>query len=209
MNKIEKIKNKNHDEIHAPEFGATILHTSFDLEPLIRHAKTLLPRFKRPTTSKLTSNYQFFCLSEVSHAEWVGLWGKIAGQIADHINQSGLIESCRKKIDFDDLYLTQYDESPIGVGPHMDTNCRLVVATLVLEGNPAFYICKDKKMNGSQLIEAKVGDIFLLRADDFPGVGISTLDRPIHYVGEIKGGPMLQFGMRQYFTPPPEADYFD
>ena len=194
--------NKLHvQQLLEPTRGATVIKASCIKTAFInmhsnlaKEAQGLHSKFKTPPQSNLISHYQFLCLNpKEAGSSFVEFAMDLEDSLQRELSSFFEIED---PIRFDDLYLTAYSASEMGVGPHRDTNCKNLVATLVLTGDPAFYICKDKEQSGSIAIHAQAGDLLLMRAEGFQG-----LSRPYHYVGQTNG--FLQLGFRQYKNPPP------
>ena len=186
------ITQTNIDQLLDLTRGATVInegelqHTS-----LLAFAQPLLAGFKVPPDGSLISNYSFTCLSDRPHQCWEDFATILARELNDKITPYLPIEP----INFDDLYLTFYPPSQMGVGCHRDTNCKGLVLAYVLEGTLPFYICEDKAMNNSQLLTVKPGEILLMR-----GRNLGELPQPFHFVGPVEKS-VLQFGLRQYIDP--------
>jgi len=195
MRPFISMERKHIDDLLNPSLGATAMAIDTnlvdDLQSLARESVSGMTKAQAPT---LVSNYSYFCLDPKKQS----LWTEFSAQIASQLNHEiGSYIDLPERIIFDDLYLTKYEESEMGVGPHRDVNCKNFVVVLVLEGNPSFFICKDKDLSGSVIFPAQAGDLMIMRAKTF-----LDLPAPLHYVGQIHGGPMLQFGMRQYISKP-------
>lgn len=177
-----------------PALGAvSIPVTSEHLPEMMRQGLASTVLLKKPESEKLVSNYRFRCIDPATDS----MWRTFANEVATILNSElAPYLELPEKIEFDDLYLTYYLKSEMGVGPHRDINCKNLVVVLVLWGNPAFYVCKDKEMSESVSIPSKVGELMIMRAPNF-----LDLQGPCHYVGAMHEG-MLQFGMRQYIPKP-------
>ncbi len=186
-------------DIMDSDFGATSVPViAEDFSMMERLGREALPSFTKARSERLVSNYSFLCLDPGSES----VWTRFSVRLADELNRelSRLIK-LPEPIIFDDLYLTHYEESEEGVGPHRDTNCKNLVVVLVLFGNPSFNIHHDRHPRQPTNIPTKVGELMILRAKQFPTIGFDA-GTPLHNVGEIQSGGMLQFGMRQYITKP-------
>ncbi|MEN9604888.1 MAG: hypothetical protein RJB39_573 [Candidatus Parcubacteria bacterium] len=187
------ITKQNIDELLDPTCGATVIGGGeFQHTSLLPFADALRSRFKVPPPGNLVSNYSFTCLSDRPQR----IWEDFSTAFAQDLNNRLLPQlPFAEQLTFDDLYLTYYPPSVMGVGCHRDTNCKGLVLAYVLEGTLPFFICKDKDMNQPQQIIVQPGQILAMRAAQ-----IGDLPRPYHFVGEVKD-PVLQLGLRQYINP--------
>ncbi len=176
-----------------PSCGAFSTPLTYDIREMAAIATKAQPSFKQAASERLVSNYSYRCIDPVTESIWTGFAGTIASELNRELRS---FIDIPERIEFDDLYFTNYHESPMGVGPHRDVNCKNLVVVLILQGNPAFFVCKDKDLSGSLAIPSAVGELMIMRARSF-----LDLEGPLHYVGAIKPG-MLQFGMRQYINKP-------
>lgn len=182
------------DQLLDKDRGGTTVHIEHNTwhKDMLSQAEALLHRFKTPASGNLISNYTYHCIDPSEKSIWTEVAHMIATKLNSELSQ---VLDLTDNIQFDDLYLTHYQKSDMGVSPHRDTKCKNIVASLILSGEPSFFICKSKEMNGSIKIPTTSGELMLMRGDQF-----QDLPRPFHYVGKTSG--MLQFGMRQYINPP-------
>lgn len=187
------ITQQNTNELLDPVRGATVIGGGeFQHTSLLPFAQSLFARFKVPSPGNLVSNYSYTCLSDRPHE----IWENFARAFAQDLNNRLLPHlPFAEQLAFDDLYLTFYPPSDMGVGCHRDTNCKGLVLAYVLEGTLPFVICKDKEMNDPQLITVKPGQLLAMRAAQ-----VGDLPRPYHFVGQTRQS-VLQLGLRQYITP--------
>lgn len=196
---------------------SSVFPSLFSIEKMQKEAAELSDRFYIPEPGTLESNYRCQCLP----LQPSNIWTATAKTLARILNEQ-LIPQLRAihdiaeedfeidDIEFDDLYLTEYpfilmqNELPeqnrlLGVGPHRDTNCKGIVAAIVIQGTLPFYVCKEKDLSGSISLSVKTEEILLMRADKF-----GSLPRPLHYVGKIDSeqDSVIQFGLRQYIKKP-------
>jgi len=114
-------------------------------------------------------------------------------------NMNNLFE-LENKIKFDCVILQEYEyienENKYAMPPHRDQKGFVnLVIVLLVEGESNFYIAKDKSGLDEKYIDAKVGDLIVMRGYDF----MNIKERPIHYVGKIqKGKRRVTLGFRQF-----------
>jgi len=164
-----------------------------DFYEMVRLGIEQVPSLTKAHSETLVSNYSYGCIDPNIMSIWKGFANQLASELNYEMNTHFDMGSM---LEFDDLYFTHYPVSPMGVGPHRDTNCKNLVIVLVLTGTSNFCICKEKDLSGTSVIPCRAGQLMIMRAREFVG-----LEAPLHYVGAIQE-PMLQFGMRQYITKP-------
>ncbi len=96
-------------------------------------------------------------------------------------------------IKFSEVSLQKYEKGSIGITPHHDfKKYRNLIAILVLEGKGRFCICDDREKSNYKEIDAKAGNIILMR-----GVGFMQSDfRPFHFIDRITEDRYV-LGLRQ------------
>ncbi len=104
-------------------------------------------------------------------------------------------------INFTDLSLQRYPVSApdcqYAISPHRDDNRSInLVAVILLGGQAPFYICDGRDGENSELIPVKIGEMILMRGQDFGKPRKVDLKRPMHYVGRVTK-ERLTFGLRQ------------
>lgn len=98
-------------------------------------------------------------------------------------------------IAFNEHSLQVYPANSVGVTPHIDSvRCKNCIAIVMLQGDGNLYTCTDKTCISHTLIEAKPGDIVILRAAGFAQQDIQQ----VHTLRDIQKG-RTSFGMRQVF----------
>lgn len=182
-------------ELLDPNNGATVIRlnqTELKSQRLREQARTLFEGFTTPPESSLVSNYSFICLADSPDH----IWNQFGEILANELNTKLVPHlPISEPVEFDDLYLTHYPSSNMGVGCHRDTNCKGLVLSYVLEGVLPFSVCADKQMNHPRTMKVFQGEILIIRADK-----VGELLRPFHFVGKINT-PILQLGLRQYINP--------
>lgn len=131
-----------------------------------------------------------------------GMFRDIAYHLAAVVE--GSLKSYRfflEPLAFNDFSLQRYPVSDsgqsYGISPHRDhVHAINLIAVLLLQGESAFYLCKDRSGSDSQLIKAPVGSVILMRGYRFGESRGKKFDRPIHYVGRVTQ-ERLSFTMRQ------------
>ncbi len=104
-------------------------------------------------------------------------------------------------INFTDLSLQRYPVSEsdcqYAISPHRDSKRSInLVVVILLGGQAPFYICDGRAGENSQLIPVNVGEMILMRGQDFGKPRNVELKRPMHYVGRVTK-ERLTFGLRQ------------
>ncbi len=196
---IINLKQKHINDLLDPKLGATVVTIdSAFLREIQKAIEGLTQQFTQAKSDTLTSNYSYVCLGALPMNGGLRYLVEFSKKLADELtSEISRYIDLPEQIEFDDLYLTKYQISEMGVGPHRDVNCKNFVMVLVLEGTPAFYVCEEKNMKGSVLVPAQVGDLMIMRAKKF-----LDLPAPLHYVGAVKKTSVLQLGMRQYISRP-------
>ena len=100
-------------------------------------------------------------------------------------------------ISFNDAAVQVYPPAQPGdryaISPHLDhKECTHVIALYVLEGVASFCVCQDRNGAGAIEISSRPGDLILMR-----GYGCMNKPRPFHFVGPVRGGTRISFGLRQ------------
>jgi len=98
-----------------------------------------------------------------------------------------------------DLVVQRYSPGSTGITPHRD-HVRYVglVAIVLLAGDGAFSVCDDRSGAGDRLVDARPGDLILMRA---PGL-FGRRDRPFHQLKSVTR-ERLTVGLRHDSTKPP------
>ncbi len=189
--KIFPLSHKNIMELLDPKLGATVIKP---LElPLIIMLHEVLRYyffFVEAEDKRQESNYHYRCIP----SDTISVWTVTAQCLARALNnQFRDLEMFSEPIVFDDLYLTAYPKpekiNAPGVARHRDTNCKGLVASIILKGTLPF--CTDEAR-----FSVRTGEILLMRAKGFHG-----LQRPYHSVGNVWRETVFQFGLRQYIDP--------
>lgn len=94
---------------------------------------------------------------------------------------------------FNDFIVQDYSDNSEGMSPHRD-HIRYInlVALVLLEGEADFSVCEDRSGKSSKVIQARPGDVILMKAPGFCGED----SRPFHQVRNIKGRRLI-VGLRQ------------
>lgn len=96
-------------------------------------------------------------------------------------------------LQLNDLSIQRYEVGSKGITPHMDAkSCINLVSVFVLTGNCQFGICQDRSGTNPIALDARPGNVLLLRAPGFRGSDF----RPFHFVTDIQG-PRITVGIRQ------------
>ena len=98
-----------------------------------------------------------------------------------------------------DLVVQRYPQGSTGITPHRD-HVRYVglVAIVLLAGDGAFSVCEERSGAGERLVEARPGDLILMRA---PGL-FGRRDRPFHQLKSVTR-ERITVGLRHDLTKPP------
>jgi len=82
-----------------------------------------------------------------------------------------------------DIVVQRYGAGSFGITPHRDhVRYRDIVVLLMLCGDGTFYTCTDRQGGGAQVIDAKPGDVLLMRAPGFNG----SNERPLHGLRDVR-----------------------
>lgn len=93
---------------------------------------------------------------------------------------------------FNEMSLQKYEVGSTGITPHMDQKiCINLICVVILCGNCRFCVCADKKGSNPHKLDARPGNMVMLRAPGFMGEQY----RPHHFLTDIVG-PRISFGMR-------------
>lgn len=91
-----------------------------------------------------------------------------------------------------DLILQRYASGSSGITAHRDhLRYRGLVALLILAGDGRFCLCEDRRGTAAREIDARPGDLLLMRAPGFAG----SAARPFHFLDRITVR-RLSFGLR-------------
>ncbi len=190
------------EQLLNPDLGATCVIvpdiTERYLAPLNHAADRALCH---TVPEKIGTVVQHFrkCQNFAEDSIYIHFAHELAQGLHDAFTTADHADLLHAKLTFDDLTLHQYGKTPdgqtYGIGPHRDFGSYInLVVVVLLRGPSNFYICKDRDTSNSQLMDAKPGNIILMRGGNF---GDGTLSRPMHYVSRLGPEGRISFGLRQ------------
>lgn len=82
-----------------------------------------------------------------------------------------------------DIVVQRYAAGSFGITPHRDhVRYRDIVVLLMLCGDGDFYTCRDRAGTETRIIDARPGDVLLMRAPGFAG----SAARPFHGLADVR-----------------------
>ncbi len=188
---IFPVSNKNVTDLLDPKLGATIIKPR-ELPLLIMQHEVDRSwfSFNIAQSKYLECNYGYRCLPTDHFSAWTVTAQYLARALNEQLRDREVLQ---EPIVFDDLYATIYPPTEkttaLGVGRHLDKNCKGLVAVIVICGTLPL------RLDYCRLPVCR-GEILLMRAK-----GFHDLPRPHHYVENVGRQRVVQFGMRQYIDP--------
>jgi len=212
MQKITvSLNERNLAELLHPDRGVTTVSipeiSSLIVNDLCQQASQLVYEPAKHVKTKVEQNF-----NGCGEFENGSIWMHMAEQFAEGLQQS--FERLQKlellsvtPLTFTDCALQHYPQTvgtqKYGIGPHRDQKDFVnLIVVLLLHGDSNFFICRDREGGSSEKIEAKPGQLIVMRGGGFAQ---DTLSRPLHYVGPIDERGRLSFGLRQVSSDPAAA----
>ena len=199
MNQVNFDLTHNHiADLLKPERGVAVITPSGDIKGLLQ---TLLDDTRQfdftqslqTTSTGVVQNFKAFGEFEPTSV-WFKLTDQISKSLQEDFDRLGYAHLFQTPLDLHDPTLQFYPQSKpedqFALSPHRDQSGFVnLVVVMLIKGPSSFFICKDR--DGTTpiepvAIEAKPGDITVMRAGNFGYRLAKKLLRPCHFVSRIE-----------------------